>query len=134
MDKFLPDGVTIKNGFKACGLYPWKPDSVDYYTKCLGANKKIHNSSDDVVPPNTKITFKAFADVVGKELFSKLEAWLTDESETFATLYKVLQVFKKEATEENIPIMDIEGDQYDTNKMFKQLILKERSIFLTIFQ
>lgn len=38
VDKFSPDSNTVRN-VKACGLYPWNPDTVNY-TKCLGAKTK----------------------------------------------------------------------------------------------
>ena len=37
VDSFSPDGKAIQNGFKACGLYPWNPDAVNY-SKCLGTS------------------------------------------------------------------------------------------------
>lgn len=30
---------TLMSGFKACGLVPWNPDSIDF-SKCLGKNSK----------------------------------------------------------------------------------------------
>lgn len=45
---FSPDGSTAGNGFKACGLYPWDPDAVNY-TKCL-ATKKLELSTIVVHP------------------------------------------------------------------------------------
>lgn len=67
VNKFSPDGNTIKNGFKACGLYPWNPDAVDY-TKCLGSNKNKNKSSE-----TTTISYKSFADAVGDDLLNQLE-------------------------------------------------------------
>ena len=30
---------TIKNGFRATGLYPWNPDAIDF-SKCLGGQNE----------------------------------------------------------------------------------------------
>lgn len=31
---------TLKNEFKACGLFPWNPNEIDY-SKCLGKNDPL---------------------------------------------------------------------------------------------
>lgn len=38
VDKFRQTPETIQNGFRACGLYPWDKNAIDY-SKCLGKRK-----------------------------------------------------------------------------------------------
>ena len=96
---FSRDGTTIRNGFKACGLYPWDPNAVDY-TKCLGTKKGgvIHNRR----PPNeAAISFETFENVVGENLLDQLESFSAqnaapeERSKEFTVLHRLLEEFKK---------------------------------------
>lgn len=52
---------TIVNGFRACGLYPWNPDAIEY-SKCLGKtnggdnDNEIDSDSEDVVVSGPEVT------------------------------------------------------------------------------
>ena len=45
LDSFSPDGKAIQSGFKACGLYPWNRDAVNY-PKCLCTSVESVSNDD----------------------------------------------------------------------------------------
>lgn len=87
------------NGFRACGLFPWNVNNIDF-KKCLGKN------------PNTEITavannetdtgmldYKQFSDIVGTETIDKfkdIKNVITNESlpEEFFVLYRLHEKLK----------------------------------------
>ena len=97
--KFSPDGTTARNGFKACGLYPWDLNAVDY-TKCIGTKKAgvIHNSR----PPNeAAVSFETFENIVGDNLLDQLESFSPqnaapeERSEEYTVLHRLLEEYKR---------------------------------------
>lgn len=72
----------IANGFKACGIYPWEPDNIDF-TKCLGTSttgKENSASSVNVIsndfPEKVEkqhLTFEKFKELVGEAKLTELE-------------------------------------------------------------
>ncbi|KAG8294375.1 hypothetical protein J6590_104277 [Homalodisca vitripennis] len=72
---------TLNNGFKACGLYPWKSDAIDF-SKCLGKESK------------------KFEGILGDEILDKFvnidsEVNKNTEHTLFYTLYRVWDEFKR---------------------------------------
>ncbi|KAF2888796.1 hypothetical protein ILUMI_17377, partial [Ignelater luminosus] len=53
----------IVNGFKACGLYPWDPEAIDY-SKCLGSNK-VKAFQDETA--KIVLTYNEFKDMLEEE-------------------------------------------------------------------
>ncbi|XP_050309028.1 uncharacterized protein LOC126745298 [Anthonomus grandis grandis] len=62
------DATTILNGFKACGLFPWDFNAIDY-TKCLGKNTHI---IDSVEEPEANISEGQSEKQISLTLFKKL--------------------------------------------------------------
>lgn len=62
----LPPQIVI-NGFKASGLYPWDPSSIDY-SKCLGKRfiREDHGENDVVVSDESEIVAENENDVVAE--------------------------------------------------------------------
>lgn len=65
--------ISIANGFKACGLYPWNKSAIDY-TKCLG--KVVQVNPDSLLEaPRSQISsqkvmsFVDFQNIIGSEIF-----------------------------------------------------------------
>ncbi|KAF0697393.1 Jerky-like, partial [Aphis craccivora] len=102
LDKVLKNTVRAEvliNGFRACGLFPWNVNNIDF-KNCLGKN------------PNTEITavvnkeidtsmldYKQFSDIVGTETIDKfkdIKNVITNESlpEEFFVLYRLHEKLK----------------------------------------
>jgi len=91
---------TLINGFKACGLYPWNPDSIDF-KKCLGTNTKKTELVNEI--NNTQyqcpLTLEQFCNTVSPECIKKFENFndivkSNVISEEFHALYKLYQLLK----------------------------------------
>jgi len=91
---------TLINGFKACGLYPWNPDSIDF-KKCLGTNTKKTELVNEI--NNTQyqcpLTIEQFCNTVSPESIKKFENFndivkSNVISEEFHALYKLYQLLK----------------------------------------
>lgn len=62
VDMLKPE--VIQSGFRACGLYPWDPNALDY-SKCLGKSKKNcstddHKSKPSKIASEITISFETF--------------------------------------------------------------------------
>lgn len=82
----------LVNGFKACGLFPWDPNQIDF-TKCLGKNKKETLNRSDAT-----MSLESFEDICGDDLvnkFKNIEHVVLHENlpSEFYTLYKVWETF-----------------------------------------
>lgn len=101
------------NGFRACGLYPWNVNQIDF-KKCLGKNKGPElndtDNSDITKSTNTaldtQLSFNDFSDIVGAETLEKFNN-IHDEIETqkyseeFFTLYRLFEKLKKDNSDES---------------------------------
>lgn len=98
IDDFDTKTENIRNGFRACGLYPWDPDAIDF-SKCLG--KQSTKVKENEITGNSKellLTLTTFKNIVGENKlkeFEKIES-INDEvhSEDFALLYNVYTAFE----------------------------------------
>lgn len=95
LEKHLKES-TVKNGFRACGLYPWNPNAIDY-SKCLGKSiqtvNKAHLSNDNDKPEPT-LTLKTFEKIVGPIVLNALQQKSsnnTNESPLHTALLKIQQ-------------------------------------------
>lgn len=70
----------MKNGFKACGLYPWNPNQIDY-KKCLGKSQVIDHCNTEEVCSLNNFDFNTFCYEVGPEMISKFDQ-ISNISET----------------------------------------------------
>lgn len=96
-----PDIIT--NGFRACGLYPWNPSSIDF-SKCLGKNKAKTNIVPQINDENI-LQFSKFKDIIGSEkhnLFTQMDQQMDAQLETdeHNILYQLWKEFKYSNTEE----------------------------------
>lgn len=111
IDDFALKEQTISNGFKACGLYLWNPDAIDYL-KCLGvSNKNFSNNLSTLTNANEKnettsitdvdtITFATFTRIVGPNLLDEIQASTLDirheiKSPEFLILCNLFKELKK---------------------------------------
>lgn len=101
VDKISCTPNTIINGFRACGLFPWNPDALDY-SKCLGKSSQLH---DSVKSTSTRsLTFERFEKIVGTSLIKEFET-ISERSQKpsyFWTLYSIWKEYK-EIREESLP-------------------------------
>jgi len=105
IEKLSSNNNIIKNGFKACGLYPWNPNAIDY-TKCLGSKQTEEIQNINYPPDTATITFKNFRNIVGNNIFKKLETFNNQSSKAqnakeLSILYQLLQEFKKASIPQN---------------------------------
>jgi hypothetical protein len=94
---------TIRNGFRACGLFPWNPNAIDY-SKCLG-NDGTTKVADRVVTNNDKtgkvnktLDLNTLKQIIDNDI---LRETATGKSDTKNKYFKCLSNIVKELTEEN---------------------------------
>ncbi|KAI4464281.1 succinate dehydrogenase iron-sulfur protein [Holotrichia oblita] len=107
IDKYSKEG-NIRSGFRACGLYPFDENAIDY-SKCLGHNKS--DSVKEIDKNNSQsrtLTFEKFRDIVGKDHITKFKEMSAAPLNT------------EEGTDKNVNILDA-----NNNQDAKQYFLKE---------
>ncbi|CAK1603693.1 unnamed protein product [Parnassius mnemosyne] len=85
LKKYIDKQIII-NGFRACGLYPWNPNAINYQ-KCLGKNV-TQSTRIQENRPQRAITFTDFEKIVGQNIVSRLTSETPDKSNCF---YKALK-------------------------------------------
>nr|CAH7736048.1 unnamed protein product [Callosobruchus chinensis] len=118
---------TLINGFRACGLFPFNPDSVDY-SKCLG---KENTSPEESLSPH--MDKKTFINFVGENLITKfklLDDILTEGiSEEFRTLYNIWMFFGKPNFSSNqISLLPEAEASPKTIRVLENIVLKVPNI------
>lgn len=58
----------LKNGFRACGLYPWNPNNINF-DKCLGTN--LVAAVDKHCLTENNLNFENFCEIIGPEIVTK---------------------------------------------------------------
>lgn len=91
----------IINGFRACGLYPWNPDAIDY-SKCLGGttNKPLNT---DKSKKEITLSYQDFKNLVGPERMKKFKQLKEnlEENTDFLILYNLWLAFQNNESEAN---------------------------------
>nr|CAI5829451.1 unnamed protein product [Callosobruchus analis] len=105
---------SIINGFRACGLYPWNVESVNF-SECLG--KKHQTSNLTVTTQNdqfSSLSYDVFSNTVGLDKLRSLENYCNTEevSEDFKLLFKIYQKLQ-DSTKHKVPEV-AEGDIDDS--------------------
>lgn len=110
LDKVIKSTVkseVLINGFRACGLYPWDANQIDF-KKCLGKNKgvELNDTENSNIPKNTntdlvtQLNFKELSDIVGVKMVEKFKyihhvVETEKHSEEFFILYRLFEKLKK---------------------------------------
>lgn len=87
---------TLKNGFRACGIFPWNKNAIDY-SKCLGKTGKNPDLSTEKL---TDLPFQKFAEIVGPTKLQQFENIrdagenIENYMEEYQILYKLFLTFK----------------------------------------
>ncbi|KAG5879968.1 hypothetical protein JTB14_036180 [Gonioctena quinquepunctata] len=103
-DSILEDALiqlktnTVSNGFRACGLFPWNANAIDY-TRCLGKQKSEETNS--IIFPgdnNLSLTFDEFTDFCDPETITEMEQGkpneeIRGEMRHFKILQKIFNKF-----------------------------------------
>ncbi|KAK9711568.1 DDE superfamily endonuclease [Popillia japonica] len=95
LEKAINVGVkqnTLFSGFKACGLYPFSPDAIDY-SKCLGAKKTPDNLPLNPVEDSQYMDYKTFAEIVGEDTLAILENISINRNTTKSNDQHIKQLF-----------------------------------------
>jgi len=101
IDKFSQNRNIIQNGFRACDIYPWDPNVVDY-SKCLGIQK---TSICKKRPSKTAtLSFEIF--MKGDYLLQQLKTFSPQDGseerlEEFIVLHRLLQEYNKTSSVHN---------------------------------
>lgn len=111
--KQLKPQATI-HGFRACGLFPWNPDALDY-TKCLGRHKIQNPEPIDRFQNQTLLPYSKFVEIVGENKINIFETLVSDKerNDDFLGLYKIYQYFHSDLRFQE---ESINTDQQQTNK------------------
>lgn len=94
----------IINGFRACGLYPWEPSSIDF-SKCLGKKKLETNIlSQTQTNDENVLKFSKFKEIIGStkvNLFTNTNVqFKTKEDKILYDLWKEFQLTNTEKIDE----------------------------------
>ncbi|KAI4464140.1 hypothetical protein MML48_4g00016706 [Holotrichia oblita] len=121
IEKYSKEG-NIRSGFRACGLYPFDENAIDY-SKCLGHNKS--DSVKEIDKNNFKLrtlTFEKFRDIVGNDHITKFKemsaAPLNTEEGTgknFNILYRLWRELDTNAKATEISDRDGSTNTVDAN-------------------
>lgn len=92
---------TVRNGFKASGIYPWCPDAIDY-SKCLG--KCLNKKKSNEIPDNSYITYQQFRSCLGEEKIQMLinTPIVGDQDEDERVLRKLIDLFKENPVQKTV--------------------------------
>ncbi|XP_052128296.1 uncharacterized protein LOC127750503, partial [Frankliniella occidentalis] len=77
--------VTIQNGFRATGLFPFNPDAVNY-SKWKGHQRQTNATDVSSATPKKAITLEDFRQIVGEEAMTVVEKNADDTTECPAEL------------------------------------------------
>lgn len=83
VDAYIREDV-IKSGFRACGLYPFDPNAIDY-SKCLG--NRLTNENPQGFKSQS-IDYNRFREIVGSKKIQQLET--VDEFDTCTEDFRLL--------------------------------------------
>ncbi|KAG5870241.1 hypothetical protein JTB14_029115 [Gonioctena quinquepunctata] len=84
---------TVSNRFRACGLFPWNANAIDY-TKCLGEQKSEEtNSISFPEDNNVSLTFDEFTDFCDPETITEMKQEIRGEMRHFKILQKIFNKF-----------------------------------------
>lgn len=105
VDKVIRPEILI-NGFRACGLYPWDPNSIDY-TKCLGYSKNKNNYKP--------LEYEKFCKIVGKDRIKRFEdASCINNDDNLECLYRIWLQYESSAdTYCNQTVTEIEEEEIE---------------------
>lgn len=79
----------VINGFRACGLFPWNPEAIDF-SKCVGKNVVKATGDKENRQANNTITFEKFKEIAGNTLLKKFENFASlHETNEVNILYKL---------------------------------------------
>lgn len=113
---------TIVHGFKACGLFPWNSDAIDY-SKCLGQSERQPNKKGTGGhEENNTLNYQTFQEIVGDNLISQFEqirSTENDEDTDFQKLYKIWYFFSSQNNSKEVlrksNSLNFDTNEYDRN-------------------
>lgn len=112
---------TVKNGFRATGLYPFDAEAIDF-TKCLGgivnvATEELHRNNDGIADQTT-ITYEIFKNAVGYEKILQFVNEKPNENTSDLILFKLWKKFQE--AEQNKKIEEINEQNNFENSVDQQ--------------
>lgn len=97
---------TIKNGFRACGLYPFTPEAVDY-SKCISKRRQEINELNvkgrDASQNEYEVTKTTIEQIIGQEDTERFKTCTEDDCESKFSLYSVWRICTQKGPFQNEP-------------------------------
>nr|CAI5863634.1 unnamed protein product [Callosobruchus analis] len=99
---------TLVNGFRACGLFPFDPNAIDY-TKCLGTNSTKHDNDiqENALLQKPPMDYQTFFKIVGRkkiEQFKTLNQQIPDIcSDDFMSLFRIWKYYNVHSGQVEVP-------------------------------
>lgn len=129
----------LVNGFKACGLYPFNPDAIDY-DKCLGAMSCVDKQNRRPVSDSATINYSTFKKIIGPSINDNFENRhrnmpQQDITERMDLLYQVWKAFHDSETTSNtdhevdLPIVTPQKQDADLKQVGDPCFLQTQETF-----
>lgn len=132
----------LVNGFKACGLYPFNPDAINY-EKCLGATS-LNTATKNKIPvsDSTTINYSTFKNIIGpsiKDDFENRHRNMPHQevTEHLDILYQVWKAFHDADTTNNtnhhevsLPVVTPQKQKDDLNELDDLRSSQAENIFM----
>lgn len=113
----------LKNGFRACGLYPWNPDNINF-NKCLGKNLVVTEPVDDTnILSSDILDLNTYCNIVGPDIVTQFDnidntletSTLSKESQALFKLYKLIKSKPQETHVGNIEILNKKVEKHESS-------------------
>lgn len=109
---------TIANGFKACGLYPWNCEAIDF-SKCLGKNEKREVPTITDAENTSVLKYIRFCDIIGPAKLSELKHFVESECDDNFRLLK--NIYNHFVTKENSNGSDLDESLITVENMSEDI-------------
>lgn len=101
------NSATISNGFKACGLFPWNANSIDY-SKCLGKNAPpdsvLERSEDNPMKSSQEkvINLSTFKSLTGENKYNEIRSMRASSEDNNLGILRKLYNYLNNTNEDEI--------------------------------
>lgn len=105
----------IINGFRACGLFPWNKDAIDY-SKCLGKNTGQKKNQQPSFACDTHLSYNAFCEILGPGKIDEIQNLINEpKDENLLCLYKIYKEFLPHNVQRDLSICNNNEKVTDNN-------------------
>lgn len=106
---------TIKNGFRATGLFPWNSSAIDF-KKCVGHKTSNTNTSEKII--KGLITLEEFRGIIGEQKYQLLASMNADHTvnEDLALLKNLFDAMHDTQNAQHLANQNLETESLNNNK------------------